>query len=198
MIVNTVLILIVLVGLIGVVGGAYYLLTNRTIHDGEGGVIRVEKKLNQEEITDGDMTIITGEDIKLPSDFPKEVPVYPKGKIVTASYEPDTAHIQQQVSDSPEKVLAWYKEELLKNGWKMIFASPDGITVEKGNLVGGVGIIPANIADADGKIAVTFNYSTQEYMDEAFEGGPSYDDALQSLRDLEEKVGNDDIEWADK
>jgi hypothetical protein len=66
-------------------------------------------------------TVAWGADVKLPDDFPKELPVYPDAKIVAAAVDRSDAGNAStyvlSVSDAPKVAVAWYETELKKAGW---------------------------------------------------------------------------------
>lgn len=64
----------------------------------------------------------TGAAWTLPSDWPKDVPVYAGAKIGTsASFNPDSAKpgsmLSMETSDSPQQVSSFYLKALKDNGW---------------------------------------------------------------------------------
>ena len=74
--------------------------------------------------------VVSGEGVKLPEDFPKDVPVYPGAKIVSAvsAGRTDTSgHMATfQSSDAPEKVAAFYKSKFSTWQVKMEMSSGGG------------------------------------------------------------------------
>jgi hypothetical protein len=73
---------------------------------------------------------VGGEGVKLPDDFPKDVPVYPGAKIassVSAARTDTAGHmVTFQTSDSPEKVAAFYKSKFSTWQVKMEMSSGGG------------------------------------------------------------------------
>jgi hypothetical protein len=65
-------------------------------------------------------TVAWGADVKLPDDFPKELPVYPDAKIVAAAVDRSDASNAStyvlSVSDAPKVAVAWYETELKFQG----------------------------------------------------------------------------------
>ncbi len=64
----------------------------------------------------------------VPSDWPKDLPVYPGAKISTsAAFNPDSTKpgsmLSMETSDTPKQVSAFYAKALKDNGWTV-----DGIT----------------------------------------------------------------------
>src|SRR5690349_9105440 len=62
----------------------------------------------------GGGTATTG---SIPADFPKDVPVYAGAGITSASTAGGMAVAVLTTADAPEKVAAYYKDELEKQGW---------------------------------------------------------------------------------
>lgn len=196
-----VIILIGIVLLIGVGGVAYYFSTNKEGSDNTsssgGTLVRKESKGNQEIYKVDDETIIVGDDITLPKDFPENVPVYPRSKIISAAYIDGQAHLQQTTNDAAEKVLEWYKKELMDAGWEVVVTSPDGITVENDELFGDVVILPPEIADQDGKSIVSVNTVNKGSFGE---GDMDLTEMMQDIKEMDQDLQNEfgidtDLEW---
>ncbi len=64
----------------------------------------------------------------IPDDFPKDVPVYPGGRVTAglSGHGPTGAgaSVTLITGDSPEKVLAWYGQMLGADGWKTMLEVP--------------------------------------------------------------------------
>jgi hypothetical protein len=73
---------------------------------------------------------VGGEGVKLPDDFPKDIPIYPGSKIVSAVSAARTetsGHMATfQTSDAPEKIAAFYKSKFSAWQVKMEMASGGG------------------------------------------------------------------------
>jgi len=65
------------------------------------------------------LQVKAGENIALPEDFPKDVPVYPDATLVTSMATPEGVMISSRSSADPGDVLAFYKKELASEGWKL-------------------------------------------------------------------------------
>jgi hypothetical protein len=76
----------------------------------------------------GPATASTG---SLPADFPKDVPVYPGATIVSASNVGGTSGAVLSTADEGDKVAAYYKDELAKQGW----SSPQAMNAGGTNVV---------------------------------------------------------------
>ena len=70
---------------------------------------------NQEEVA----TPGTDKPIKLPNDFPKNLPQYPGSAITEALTSEVGSTLIMTSSDSQEKIMAYYLKELPKLGWTM-------------------------------------------------------------------------------
>ncbi len=75
-------------------------------------------------------TVVSGEAVKLPEDFPKDVPVYPGSKIVSAvsaAQSGTSGHmVTFQSSDAPGKIAAFYKSKFSTWQVKMEMSSGGG------------------------------------------------------------------------
>ena len=73
---------------------------------------------------DGEGMFTAGEDVKLPSDFPKSVPIYGGATIKSVVTVPgeEGANVVLETSDSPTTVRDWYKKEAEAKGWKQTAA----------------------------------------------------------------------------
>lgn len=74
-------------------------------------------------------TVVFGEDVKIPSDFPKDVPMYPgaKAQAVVVGKAGDGATLTLKTDDDAKKVVEWYASETTKAGWEQesTFAAND-------------------------------------------------------------------------
>jgi hypothetical protein len=80
---------------------------------------------------------------KLPSDFPNDIPICP-GASVKQAGATAKERVVLETADSKDKVLAFYKAELPKNGRKMEKAysgSPDAMQGIKGDRMVSMGVI---------------------------------------------------------
>lgn len=87
-----------------------------------GGKVQMDADSNNWQFKDNKTgnTVAIGEDIKLPDDFPKEVPIYAGAKVksVSMSRSGDKgATLTLGMDDQPEKVATWYGDTLKKDGW---------------------------------------------------------------------------------
>jgi dolichyl-phosphate-mannose--protein O-mannosyl transferase len=59
-----------------------------------------------------------GQGIALPDDFPKDVAIYPKAKVIASNKEKNgTMSVVLEITDSAQQVVTFYKEKLKENGW---------------------------------------------------------------------------------
>lgn len=70
--------------------------------------------------------MMTGSDLKVPSDFPKDIPVYKNGKIMVISLDPQLPLISFTTEDDPNTVQAWYRADLQKKGWTITASNTMG------------------------------------------------------------------------
>ncbi|MFN7996206.1 MAG: hypothetical protein U0Q18_21525 [Bryobacteraceae bacterium] len=80
---------------------------------------------------------------KLPSDFPKDVPIYP-GATVRQAGATAKEMVILETPDPKEKALSFYKLELPKNGWKMekpFSGSGDALQGIKGDRMVSMGVV---------------------------------------------------------
>ena len=82
-------------------------------YDAKGKSVTVKEK-------DGSV-VVSGEGVKIPEDFPKDVPVYPGSKLssaVSAAQSGSAGHmVTLQTADPPAKVAAFYKSKF--SGWQV-------------------------------------------------------------------------------
>lgn len=87
-----------------------------------GGKVKMDAEGNNFQFKDNKTgnSVAIGEDLKLPDDFPKEVPLYAGAKIKSVSMSKSgdkEATITLGMDDEPAKVATWYAETLKKAGW---------------------------------------------------------------------------------
>lgn len=87
-----------------------------------GGKVSVDADSGQYAFKDNKTgaSFVVGENVSLPSDFPKDIPVYPDSKTLTASTDPSQggASVTFQSSDDVAKATRWYEDRLKNDGWK--------------------------------------------------------------------------------
>lgn len=65
-------------------------------------------------------TVAFGEDLKLPKDFPGDVPIYGGAKIsaVSTNKNEGSANVTLTSEDAKDKVLKWYEDKMKSDGWE--------------------------------------------------------------------------------
>jgi hypothetical protein len=63
------------------------------------------------------MTMSSGDSVKLPADFPKDVFLYKGAELTTAMELPEGFNLMFQAKDDPSKVSEVYLAEMEKKGW---------------------------------------------------------------------------------
>jgi len=101
--------------------------------DTKGGTMSIKSKDGSENVnvdmkSDGssfsiktqDGVVLSGENAKIPDNFPKDVPVFPgaKATLVTTDTKSEMFSVSLTTADTLENVGAYYKKELAANGWK--------------------------------------------------------------------------------
>ena len=117
------------------------------------GTVTVNKDGNSAQI---------GESVKLPDGFPSIMPIYSGAKLSAASKTNGSDYaITASTTDSVEKVVSYYKTQLVSNGWTIDSSTDSSDTTGKGTLItaststlnGSVGIYGGN----DGKTSLIIN-----------------------------------------
>lgn len=100
-------------------------MTEKTIKDKAGNKVTIDEKNGKINLKnkEGKTSAEFGENVKLPKDFPKDIPIYKGEKIKTAMSTKDdqgTAKLVTfEVSDSLEKVGDFYQKELNDSGYRI-------------------------------------------------------------------------------
>ncbi len=88
-----------------------------------GGKVKMDSEGNNWQFKDNKTgnSVAIGEDLKLPEDFPKELPILTGAKIKSVSLGrtgDKEASVTLGIDDmNPEKVATWYSDTLKKEGW---------------------------------------------------------------------------------
>ncbi|MFA5935396.1 MAG: hypothetical protein WC787_00865 [Patescibacteria group bacterium] len=94
----------------------------KNVKDDSGKNVDIDLKKGGFTVTgeDGKATFSMGEKVEIPSTFPSDVPLYADAtaKAVTMSEKDNGAVVVLQSEDDADKIVAWYKEEASKKGWK--------------------------------------------------------------------------------
>ena len=67
---------------------------------------------------DGSVTSSSADVVKMPEDFPKDIPVYPGATPIIHTSAKNGRTVQLWTSDTANKVTAFYKEKFNVEGWK--------------------------------------------------------------------------------
>ena len=128
--------------LLAIIIAGWYFYGNR-----RGVVIGGEDGSKIKYTTDGKTTTVknengtfaAGENVKIPSDFPSNLPVYSGIKLEMAwsgnskENDPESENIKAgyvgTVAKSCKEVFGWYKTELVKLGWKIDASLKEGMTL---------------------------------------------------------------------
>lgn len=91
-----------------------------TTTDAEGrkADFKVEGDTVQVVSEDGATTFASGENTKVPKNFPADVLVYAGAKPTSAMTSPDAFSLTLATADAPAKVAEKYKAEMVATGWK--------------------------------------------------------------------------------
>jgi hypothetical protein len=60
-----------------------------------------------------------GENAEIPNGFPEDVPIYPGADVIGGMAAGGGGMVTLQTGDDPEKVAAFYRENLVKEGWSL-------------------------------------------------------------------------------
>ncbi len=117
--------------------------TTVTTPDGKTTTVRTQGNESQLTITGADGSTVQvangDEGLKVPSNFPKDVPVYAGAAVTTTATVQNTVTLVLKSPDAVGKVTSFYKEQLKTNEWTVEAAveTPDGslLTGQKENRV---------------------------------------------------------------
>lgn len=124
--------------------------------------VKIDKDGEQVTIEGEDGAVgAVGEDVKLPDDFPADVPVY-EGEIKAVIAGENQWTVSLETPDDAQTVLDFYAEKLAADGWKkeMTANTPDGgmYSASKGERAVSVAVSSGSGEDA-GKTVVTMSAS---------------------------------------
>ena len=86
--------------------------------DGVKGKVNITDGKVTMETKDGTASFSTGEGVKVPDNFPKDVLVYDGAKVIACVAAPGGQNLVLESKDSIEKVIAAYKGKMTGAGWK--------------------------------------------------------------------------------
>jgi hypothetical protein len=123
-----------------------------------GGKVDVDTDSNQVEYRDNKTgsTVAFGDDLKLPKDFPGDVPVYGGAKIsaLSTNKQEGTANLTLTTEDDKDKVLGWYEDKFKSAGWEEDNSSTinkvDFREYQKGQVTIAVSVWPNEDGDKQG------------------------------------------------
>ncbi len=103
------------------------------------------------ETNDGSFEATTGDKVKIPDDFPQDVPLPKNAEVISSVKSPEGFVVMLQTSDASDKVVAQYTAEMKAKGWggKVIMDMGESqmLTYNKDNEAHTVGIVVAKIED---------------------------------------------------
>ncbi len=86
--------------------------------DISGGKVKITTK---EEGKEGTVEFSGGQDVKLSADFPGDVPIYPRAKVLAQmTMGAGNQQVTFQADDSTKDVYEYYAKQLPKNGWEIV------------------------------------------------------------------------------
>lgn len=114
---------------------------------------------------DGTVTMTSGENAKVPEDFPKDIPLYPGAKptTVTASSKDKAFTLQFTTKDPVEKVAEHFKKELVGQGWAegMVMSTPGEQAAQMLNYTKGERALMVNISKESEGITILLTTSNK-------------------------------------
>ena len=98
-----------------------------TFRGPDGAPVTVDQGGDKVEIkgreADGSVPSSSGGGVKVPEDFPKDIPVYSGATLIIHQSVKNGRYLQLKTSDAADKVTAFYKEKLKAEGWKQVSES---------------------------------------------------------------------------
>lgn len=160
-------VVVIVVAILGLVGGGYYFWTHKTRTYSEGGVtykVTGDEKNATIKSEDGTQTNI-GDKVKLPSNWPKNVPIYPDSTLTMASAKDGSDFAATMTTkDKTAAIITWYKAEVQKQGWKLFIVpgsekyNDDNFTFENDTMAGTVVVMGE---DSEATRSVTISGSVE-------------------------------------
>ena len=97
-------------------------ITEKVIEKSTGGQVDIDSGKDKVTFTDtkSGSSLTFGEGLKLPDDFPKDVPIYPGSRvkgIIDVKQEGQGLNVTLESSDAFAQVKDWYAAEFKKGGW---------------------------------------------------------------------------------
>ncbi len=99
-----------------------------TVTQGAGGG---EATVKGADGLDMKVTTSAGGGVKIPDDFPKDVPVYPGAKVKTAASVQGNRTLSLETADAVDKAQAFYADKLKAEGWNVLATTnvPNGVNI---------------------------------------------------------------------
>ena len=98
-----------------------------TVRGPDGAPVNVEQGGDKVAIkgreADGSVPSSSGGGVKVPEDFPKDIPVYSGATPMIHQSVKNGHYLQLKTSDAADQVTAFYKEGLKAEGWKQVSES---------------------------------------------------------------------------
>lgn len=127
----------------------------KAIEAATGGNANVDTNGNDVTVKTDEGTWSTSD--KLPADFPTDVPLYPgatvQGSVASAQQQGGGHYAGLETTDSIDKVMSWYKAEVVAKGWTV----STNLEVDGGLMIGGskdTRDLVVTISKQDNKVAI--------------------------------------------
>lgn len=127
----------------------------KAIEAATGGTVNVDSNGDDVTVKTDQGTWSTSD--KLPAGFPTDVPLYPgatvQGSVAAAQQQGGGNYVGLETTDSIDKVMNWYKAEVVAKGWKV----STNLEVDGGLMIAGskdTSDLVVTISKQDGKIAI--------------------------------------------
>jgi hypothetical protein len=97
-------------------------IAEEMVNKATGGKVNINSAAGQVEFKDsqtGNVTLF-GENVTIPDDFPKDVPLYPGVKVTSVVMEKTgdkPSSLGLKMTDDVDKVVTWYAKTLKEQGW---------------------------------------------------------------------------------
>lgn len=147
---------IIIVVVVLLVGANFYFSRYKkgVIRTADNQVVKYQQNGEQVKVETEQGSLVVGGDVKLPSDFPENIPVYPKSKL-TSAMAGEAPGYTAETKDDFGTVVKWYREELTKKGWKVIAEDQAGLLVQGSEATGSLVVMDGNIIFSSGKTEST-------------------------------------------
>lgn len=180
---KTLMIVIIVVAVIVLAGLAWYFLIYHrtvTVTGDDGNTVTYTKNGDSATVSNASGDYTVGTNVSVPSNFPKDIPFYAKVNVTSVITANDDFGYTATSNDAVATIIAWYKSELVKDGWTIDIELPTGLNISKGDLSGGVNVLqgtPTNISFS------TMKKTAIPYTD-ADGNSITYDQYIQQQREL--------------